>query len=1602
MNEPIREEGEMSSPSMVTIKYNRIVGLSLCNTCGTFISTENLARHLRQTHSVDAGKAKNMEDNNKKVVLESEPLTKSEEKLHNLYQSTMKSSYIQTSLLPKILNLRVIDGFKCMLCSKNFKTERMSPSHALLCKTPLGLKAGKQFKKVKLQSLLGGNKVNYFEVEDGDADIKESWLSGEMNLVDNLEITNQVTSTTKSKDSFLSTMNFNSTLDLYGMGLRDAVTLCTLSDLWGEQKKIYMVLNKYMGLAFGIARDNVCLKRHYFLDQPMHLLVQQETVTRYTKRLSRWVYFLINISRWELDTDHKPCIPAIRKSLTEKVAQLQSLSFNKSSDCLVILHELFMRLILTDGLDEANTVPLFMACSSVHQDRNRPDSFRFLTASELSPLTAAFLYFIRCVVANEVYGIGRRCHPENKEKQRSVEDGWKMVLECVSNNRDCGATYVQHCMGVCNIVRYSEMSYVRFIVCEKPGHNKCGIMDGVELSLKKLGHTVRSVQESTFNLLNNKLLLGFHNHLDLSFWVEVAELKDHYTERSNGFYFLNHPLNERILTKWKNRFANYIIKYSDLFNRNGELNKESSSSFIDNVKKFLGNIYWLLQVTSGGPARATEMALMQYKNSTESTRHFYIKEGRMFYVLFYHKGRDKRGGIGKPIVRFPDKQTSKLIFLYLLFVRTLEVIIIKKSGLNRSAENIGDSTRNPSIGSADYDRVFLFSVKNSALEEDFLRDSFEDTMKKYGIDMNTSKYRQYYSGVVKNFVQGSSDEVDSFGDVGTLHIQCGHSVGTANDTYGVSDTDMKHLDGNTFRTFQKGSILWHGALEIGDKEGFVEKESDSIQDQQHTAPVQSCSCATLHKKLDLVIDRVDKLTSLVHLLTENGVHGTHPYQPINGKNESRGEPRNDAPYSCDRVKQALRDITKDENADFRSDQQKQAILHSCNSRKDVMLILPTASGKSMVYFIPCILTEKKIIILILPLVALVEDVLVRCKEIGIQAAIWEDRFIVGSKLIVLSAEHVVTAGYTEFINECHHKGQLHCVVIDEIHLFEQWKDFRPVLNDIKKHIRPNNISVPILGMTATCPPQLLDTLCEQCSMDNPIIIRQPSSRTNISFRMENIHVDSLCFDVGRVLRQIIEEIKVISTSNRIIMYCNLIKHVTEQFNAMKYMLPSSCNYYMYHSKMSKEERSRNFQAWAKQDSSKDGVHSVNLIISTSAFGCGIDIPDVRAVLHLGKPNSIISFIQESGRGGRDGHKAISMVLNIKTHRIIEDNMSNEDQSLVTKPVVNDFEEIPEIMNIGGGRKAKLYGSMEPWLHLKLGECRRHIVENFNDGETETADCLERSIEPCDLCHAKSNNTTNNAPPEILCTKIPLLENDLQSQQELEHKIEMSPAVMNQTMTSTQSEKGDDLRRNIFFETPPPKRSKFITSINTYSTPTMSPPQPMQSPNERQLDTELKEIARWISCICAVCSVTTGKSVRHGEGFDIQQKMCYRNRCKKCGSEEHAYSDKCFMNALQGENSNSCWACGLRTNRGLLIHRKHEYGNRNCPHKNCIRTIIGCLEKTTIRKRLETQFPDLTNMKKPEHIVEWLRIKNEKDELNYFHVCKWIVKHVFNVQEFLNL
>ncbi len=309
---------------------------------------------------------------------------------------------------------------------------------------------------------------------------------------------------------------------------------------------------------------------------------------------------------------------------------------------------------------------------------------------------------------------------------------------------------------------------------------------------------------------------------------------------------------------------------------------------------------------------------------------------------------------------------------------------------------------------------------------------------------------------------------------------------------------------------------------------------------------------------------------------------------------------------------------------------QEEIIYSVLSGKHSLGILPTGAGKSLCYQIPGLMLPG-VTIVVSPLIALMSDQMKglqkrNIKVAGIFGNMRSDQIDIaldnckygGVKFLFLSPERLNSFLLKTRIEQM----EVSLFVIDEAHCVSQWgHDFRPAYLNIQvlREWHPNS---PCLALTATCTPAVQKDILELLKIPKATVFQGSYLRAQLSYYVKKSENKS------RDLLNIVQRMAAPG-----IIYVNKRK-LSEQLG--KTLEQHDIPHEIYHAGLPAKDKEKAAKNWLQSDS--------KWMIATSAFGMGIDKGNVRSIVHYHIPSAMEEYYQESGRAGRDGAKAKSVIL----------------------------------------------------------------------------------------------------------------------------------------------------------------------------------------------------------------------------------------------------------------------------------------------------------------------------------------------------------------------
>jgi ATP-dependent DNA helicase RecQ len=342
-------------------------------------------------------------------------------------------------------------------------------------------------------------------------------------------------------------------------------------------------------------------------------------------------------------------------------------------------------------------------------------------------------------------------------------------------------------------------------------------------------------------------------------------------------------------------------------------------------------------------------------------------------------------------------------------------------------------------------------------------------------------------------------------------------------------------------------------------------------------------------------------------------------------------------------------------AGFRANQE--AVCQAAVAGRDLLLVMPTGSGKSLCYQLPA-LARGGAALVISPLIALMEDQAAKLRALGFKVArihsglersvarqACVDYLDGNLQFLFIAPERLRVRGFPEMLA----KRRLALIAIDEAHCISQWgHDFRPDYRMLGQYLpslrgldrEGGSDRPPVVALTATATPTVQADILAQLGMEKP-------ARFIHGFRRDNLAIEVVEVPVP-MRSQIICRLLADASRRPAIVYAQSRKQSEELAANLSVAIPAAA----YHAGLDADTRERVQRAFQGGE--------LEVVVATIAFGMGIDKADIRTVIHAGLPSTLEGYYQEIGRAGRDGQLSRTYLMHSYADQRTHDFLFNRD------------------------------------------------------------------------------------------------------------------------------------------------------------------------------------------------------------------------------------------------------------------------------------------------------------------------------------------------------
>ncbi|KAL5604005.1 uncharacterized protein BROUX77_004191 [Berkeleyomyces rouxiae] len=776
------------------------------------------------------------------------------------------------------------------------------------------------------------------------------------------------------------------------------------------------------------------------------------------------------------------------------------------------------------------------------------------------------------------------------------------------------------------------------------------LFKGTKLAMSQISQLIAMTYRRAHLLLYEQLLFGSYVPS-----IQACFLQDDINCKEPNMSWLQYKPNDHLLRGADSALVKTIQRKPEL--RRGFTSEEGLSShamdlYEAQVQQFLTAMLVLIHISPAPPMRSPELLSTTTENSAENRRNLYIWHKKVMLYIQYHKSQELIGRRNENVRFLPDR-VGDLLVMFLAYVQPLRQRF-------QRASNLG-SALSPNLWSRLDGKPWPDTVLSESLSHACASAMVPE--------FKTAWWRQVATVITKVKFLGKHahalDDDDSDGAEDLLdHDQLfqmmsrtsNHSARTASTAYAGTNT----LGLDTFLS---------SGMEV----------SSRWQDLFNVDTLLSREIAARRNKRSLSLPP-DEMDEVMRLSKRVMVHK----KPV---------------VNSQTLLHAAQDLHDDPDFKFRSRGQRMAMLATLglNAHEQVVVVLGTGSGKSLVFMVGAALEGARVTIVVVPLVALRNNMLDRLAKLGLKTAVWTPELADTSVQVVLvSAEAACTKPFLHYAHLLSSHRSLDRIVVDECHLTIT-ASFRDCMMDLASNIM--QIPTQTVWLTATLPPTLESTFISHNLLTNPHIIRESTNRPNIQYEVMQAPAkqrlfQAVCIFVTKYVNKMTEEgTKEEKRVKRIIVYCPTLAMVDEIAEVLH-----SLTFTGEDKNRTPLEKKAIIQEWL-------GPTGSPVIVATSALGVGFDYADVSLVVHAGAPRRMTDFAQESGRAGRTGKTARSVVFLPATWRLPANDANN------------DRDEDQEAM----------------LLYLMRKHCLRGIMSQYLDAAHDWTWCMHNRDTLCGVC-----------------------------------------------------------------------------------------------------------------------------------------------------------------------------------------------------------------------------------------------------------------------------
>lgn len=837
---------------------------------------------------------------------------------------------------------------------------------------------------------------------------------------------------------------------------------------------------------------------------------------------------------------------------------------------------------------------------------------------------------------------------------------------------------------VASSIAYSTMSLPSVWWQDRKTY-KTMLYKGSSISIDQISVMIQNLEERTKTTWEDLILL------QTGLQVEYTLLHDDLSNKNIGYSFVTDPRNQCFSDDFlllKAILASEHLRSRFLLFNQGGVSRWNTHAL---RKWLLGYAEFHLlqlvrcQLTAGSPSRGTELTAMLACNTQLYSVRNLVAFGKHISLLCTYLKTSSMSGADKLIPHSLDAFTSDLLVQDFAIARPFARFAARVVYPNQ-----------PEVQRLFERHVFvnhtkLFETKDITLALNIA--SAPHLGMEIGVNswrhMSTAFRRKLCPRLQELLLLDEKEEND------VQALQMGHTLQTEKRVYGLSADALAGASEDVLPLFLDASTDWQVALSV--VPGGLGIPYAAARMGSFSTLLQQGIVLDTRKTTNLSLPEIMAYLEKLEIKMDAYFAGRHP-------TESRQEPilppclptpNQTTPDTEALALEVLRRLLHNPTASWKTSEQRAGVLAALECKRDVLAVLPTGSGKSMLAIIPHLLEPNLVTVVILPLRVLMKDYITKLNVMGVAFQSFDsNRMLTGSaNLVLVSADSVMSNGWKQAIVQMNERMRVARQIVDEAHIPTTSHDYRPIL-EYMSDIR-TVLPCQIILLTATGSRALERAMMGHYALGpTTLVLRSVTNRPELCYRWSYPATEE---DSVQQLRATLDK-ALVHSQDRAIIFVPWIE--------LGASLSTELGLPFYHGgrDLSDRDRDQIYDEWT--------LGQPNTVIATGAFGTGNDNPHVRCVIHLGTPYELINYIQEVSRAGRDGKKALCLLL------------ASPSTSKRKTPQQSDE---PDLV----GREAMGTAVRNPV------QCIRHLVTFFVDGRGIFCSSFPLN-ELCSVCESNKN------------------------------------------------------------------------------------------------------------------------------------------------------------------------------------------------------------------------------------------------------------------------